>query len=90
MDTHQIVRNGFRRPGVDGEAIELEPGVAPTTPAVGLEVPSTYPIMIPELAPGSTGSWTQFPPKEHRHRVRDRRGDRGRMRQAPDGAMDLR
>jgi hypothetical protein len=35
-----------------GEAIEVEPGVDTTIPAVGLEVPSSYPIMIPEVAPG--------------------------------------
>ena len=56
MNTHQIVRGGFsHRPGGQpkGEAIEVEPGVATTMPAVGLPVPNSYPIMIPEVPPGT-------------------------------------
>jgi len=54
VDTHQIVRGGFsHRPGGEAEAIEVEPGVDTTIPAVGLEVPSSYPIMVPEVAPGA-------------------------------------
>ena len=50
VDTHQIVR-AFA-PGY-GEAIAVVPGVDTTIPAVGLEVPSSYPIKIPEVASGT-------------------------------------
>lgn len=50
VDTHQIVK-GFD--GRSGETIELGPGMTTTIPAVGLSIPSSYPIVIPDVPPGT-------------------------------------
>lgn len=51
VDTHQIVK-GFDD-GQDAQAIAVEPGATTTIPAIDLPIPSSYPIVIPEVEPGT-------------------------------------
>jgi hypothetical protein len=48
VTTHQIVR------GFSGNPITLEvaPGATTTIPAIGLRIPNSYPIVIPDVSPG--------------------------------------
>ncbi len=36
----------------DAEARYIEPGTEPTIPAVGLPVPNSYEVVVPDVAPG--------------------------------------
>lgn len=47
--THQILRPFT---GGDGEARYIAPGTEPTIPAIGLGVPNTYEVVVPDVAPG--------------------------------------
>lgn len=51
VDTHQIVK-GFDD-GQDAQAIAVRPGATTTIPAIDLPIPSSYPIVIPEIEPGT-------------------------------------
>lgn len=51
INTHQIVRGGY---GTEhGAAIEDGPGDTTTIPAVGIPLPDSSPIMIPDVEPGT-------------------------------------
>ena len=50
--THQLIRGGSFG-GAEAEALAVIPGVTTTIPAIGLEVPSEFPIAIPDVAPGT-------------------------------------
>jgi len=49
IQTHHIAR-GWGDGGA--QTIELAPAVTITVPSIGLPVPSSYPIVIPDVAPG--------------------------------------
>jgi hypothetical protein len=51
IDTFQIVK-AFDD-GQDAQAIAVQPGATTTIPAVDLPIPSSYPILIPEVEPGT-------------------------------------
>ncbi|MGH8945921.1 MAG: hypothetical protein ACRDVL_07220 [Acidimicrobiia bacterium] len=51
VDTHQIVK-AFND-GQDAQAIAVKPGATTTIPAIALPIPSSYPIVIPEVEPGT-------------------------------------
>ena len=50
VDTHQIVK-GFSSSGP--QTIEVETGVTTTIPAVGLPIPSAYPVLVPDVPAGT-------------------------------------
>lgn len=49
IDTHQVARGFGAR---DPVTIEVQPGATTTIPPVGLPIPNSYPILIPEVDPG--------------------------------------
>ena len=49
VDTYQIVR-GFG--GYRAVTLPVRPGVTTTIPAIGLPIPNSYPIIIPDVEPG--------------------------------------
>ena len=51
IDTHQLVKDRFG-PNHQPAALEVEPGVTTTIPAVGLLVADRHSIAIPDVAPG--------------------------------------
>ncbi|HEX5631137.1 MAG TPA: hypothetical protein VFY15_05710, partial [Acidimicrobiia bacterium] len=51
--TYQILRDGYGSGGGDPVALEVTPGATTTIPAIGLNVPNSYPIRIPTVAPGT-------------------------------------
>jgi len=46
VDTHQIVRGFYDG---HGTTLEVGPGETTTIPAVGLPIPNSYPILIPDV-----------------------------------------
>lgn len=50
VDTHQIVK-GFD--GRSGQAIEVEPGAVTSIPSLDLPIPGSYPIVVPDVPPGT-------------------------------------
>ena len=51
--THQILRDGYGGGGDRPVTLELTPGATTTIPAIGLNVPNSYPILIPMVPPGT-------------------------------------
>jgi hypothetical protein len=52
VDTYQIVR-GFG--GYGAVTLQVQPGATTTVPAIGLPIPNSYPIIIPDVEPGMYG-----------------------------------
>lgn len=63
--THQVVR------GFSGDPVTLavEPGSVTTVPAVGLPIPSRYPILIPMVDPGVYRIWEEVMSDEAKYQA---------------------
>lgn len=53
VDTYQILRDGYGSGEADPVAFEVIPGATTTIPAIGLNVPNSYPIRIPAVPSGT-------------------------------------
>ena len=51
--TYQILRDGYGSGEADPVTLEVIPGATTTIPAIGLNVPNSYPIRIPTVPPGT-------------------------------------
>lgn len=51
--THQILRDGYGGGETRPVTLEVTPGATSTVPAIGLNVPNSYPILIPMVPPGT-------------------------------------